>query len=290
MNKISNLFYVFAVSVALFSCSKKDDDNTTINSDEAKVSAKIDLANDDVSSIVQNQYENIDSNSFANKNGELALANCSTIIITRTPAFGTVLNAGDQVVKTVDFGSGCTLSNGNFVSGKIIISYVVPAANATSVTVNYAFDNFYHNANKIVGNKTFVFTKIAATTSIPEHWRALMNMDLEITVNGVVYHRTGSRTTEQTSGFGLALSQRMYEVTGSWTTTPSGGSAWSSSITTPLVVKMSCMNVNKPLLVQGVITFVRNNATATLDYGSGACDNLAVFTMNGNSYNIVIGN
>ena len=57
-----------------------------------------------------------------------------------------------------------------------------------------------------------------------------------------------------------------------------------------LQAKMSCMNLNKPLLVQGVITFTKNNHTATLDYGSGECDNLAVYTVNGNSYNIVIGN
>ena len=288
MRKFSNLFLVFVMAITLFSCNKKEDDNTTITSDEAKVNAKIDLANDDVSAIVQNQYENPESQTLANKNSEVALATCATI--TRVPAFGTSLNPNDSVTKTVDFGTGCTLNNGNFVSGKIIITYTVPAANATSVTVNYLFDNFYHNSNRIVGNKNFVFTKIAATTTIPEHWKAEMNMDLNITVDGVVYHRVGSRTTEQTAGFGLALSQRVYQVTGSWTTTPAGGVAWSSSITTPLVVKMSCMNVNKPLLVQGVITFVRNNATATLNYGDGTCDNLAVFTINGNSFNIVIGN
>ncbi len=288
MKKIANLFFTAVIAVTIFSCSKKDDDTTTITSDEAKVSAKIDLANDDVSAIVQNQYENPDSQTLSNKSGEMSLAVCATI--SRVPAFGTALNVNDNVTKTIDFGAGCTLNNGNFVSGKIIITYVVPAANATSVTVNYLFDNFYHNANKIVGNKNFVFTKIAATTTIPEHWRAVMNMDLDITVNGVVYHRTGSRTTEQTAGFGQAFALHVYQVTGSWTTTPAGGVAWSSSITTPLVVKMSCMNVNKPLLVQGVITFVRNNTTATLDYGDGSCDNLAVYTIGGNSYNIIIGN
>jgi hypothetical protein len=63
-----------------------------------------------------------------------------------------------------------------------------------------------------------------------------------------------------------------------------------STITTPLKAKMSCLNQNKPLLVQGIITFTKNNNTATLDYGNGDCDNLAVYTVNGNSYNIVIGN
>ena len=53
---------------------------------------------------------------------------------------------------------------------------------------------------------------------------------------------------------------------------------------------MSCLAVNKPLLVLGVITFVKNGVTATLDYGNGDCDNTAVFTINGVSYTIIIGN
>ena len=56
------------------------------------------------------------------------------------------------------------------------------------------------------------------------------------------------------------------------------------------MVKMSCIAVNKPLLVKGVITFVRNSHVATLDYGTGDCDNAAVFTLDGVAYPITIGN
>jgi hypothetical protein len=79
-------------------------------------------------------------------------------------------------------------------------------------------------------------------------------------------------------------------VTGNWTTTFPNTTVQTSTITSPLLVKMSCINQNKPLLVQGIITFTRNGNTATLDYGDGTCDNLAVFTINGNAYNIIIGN
>lgn len=285
-------FTIVTFGLLLSSCAKKEDaDTTPLTSDEAKVSAQIDLANDDVASIVQNIYENPDSQTFANKNGETSLAACATI--SRIPAFGSTPAAGTTVTTTVDFGTGCTLQNGNLVSGKIIITYDYPTATATSVTVNYIFNNFTHNGHLVTGTKDFVFTKVAATTTapiIPQHWKAVMNMDLNITINGVVYHRVGSRTTEITAGYNQPLADREYTVTGNWTTTPTGGSAWTSSITTPLLVKMSCMNVNKPLLVKGVITFVRNNSVATLNYGSGNCDNLAVFTFNGNDYNIIIGN
>jgi len=283
--------FILGIIVLLFtvSCSKKDSsDNSSMSKEEAQSSSKIDLANDDVSSIVEDQYNNINSSSFSNKNGELALSTCATI--TRVPSFGTALNDGDQVTKTIDFGSSCILSNNNVVSGKIIISFTYHPT-AASQTVNYNFDNFYHNNIKIEGNKTFTRTMTVATATSPSHPIVVMQMDLTATINGQSHHRVGTRTREIIAGYDTpnVFSDNVYSITGNWTTTHPTGTV-TSTITSPLLAKMSCMNVNKPLLVQGVITFNKNNHSATLDYGSGDCDNLAVYTVNGISYNIVIGN
>jgi hypothetical protein len=283
--------FILGIIVLLFtvSCSKKDSsDNSSMSKEEAQSSSKIDLANDDVSSIVEDQYNNINSSSFSNKNGELALSTCATI--TRVPSFGTVLNDGDQVTKTIDFGSPCILSNNNVVSGKIIISFTYHPT-AASQTVNYNFDNFYHNNIKIEGNKTFTRTMTVATATSPSHPIVVMQMDLTATINGQSHHRVGTRTREIIAGYDTpnVFSDNVYSITGNWTTTHPTGTV-TSTITSPLLAKMSCMNVNKPLLVQGVITFNKNNHSATLDYGTGECDNLAVYTVNGISYNIVIGN
>jgi hypothetical protein len=283
--------FILGIIVLLFtvSCSKKDSsDNSSMSKEEAQSSSKIDLANDDVSSIVEDQYNNINSSSFSNKNGELALSTCATI--TRVPSFGTALNDGDQVTKTIDFGSSYILSNNNVVSGKIIISFTYHPT-APSQTVNYNFDNFYHNNIKIEGNKTFTRTMTVATATSPSHPIVVMQMDLTATINGQSHHRVGTRTREIIAGYDTpnVFSDNVYSITGNWTTTHPTGTV-TSTITSPLLAKMSCMNVNKPLLVQGVITFNKNNHSATLDYGTGECDNLAVYTVNGISYNIVIGN
>ena len=280
--------FVLGIILSLFtvSCSKNDTtDNSSMTKDEAQSSSKIDLASDDVSSIVEDQYNNINSNSFSNKNGEMALSTCATI--TRNPNFGTPLNDSDLVTKTIDFGSGCTLSNNNVVSGKIIISFTYHPT-APSQTVNYSFDNFYHNSIKIEGNKSFTRTM---TTGSNPHPIVVMQMDLTATINGQSHHRVGTRTREIIAGYDTPndVTDNVYSITGNWTTTHPTGTV-SSTITSPLQVKMSCMNLHKPLIVQGIITFTKNNHTATLDYGNGACDNTAIFTVNGNSYTITIGN
>jgi hypothetical protein len=284
-------FIKIAVLCAVFffaSCSKKDYSDNYMSKDEAQSSSKIDLASDDVSSIVEDQYNNINSSTFSNKNGEVAFSNCATI--TRIPSFGTTLVDGVQVTKTIDFGTGCTLSNNNFVSGKIVITFIYHPT-ASSQTVNYSFVDFYHNTIKIEGNKSFTRTMTVATTSTPSHPIVVMNMDLTATINGLIHHRVGTRTREIIAGYDTpnVFIDNVYSITGNWTTTHPTGTVI-STITTPLQAKISCMNTNKPLLVQGVITFSKNNRTATLDYGNGECDNLAVYTVNGNSYNIVIGN
>jgi len=295
MKKIAKFLAPIFVLVA-FSACEKDNVTTTdsLTSDDALVSAKIDIASDDVSNIVDQLFDNIDGSTIAYRgvnNDNSVFSNCATI--TRVPAFGTAITPGTQVTKTIDFGTtGCQLNNGNIVKGKIIISFVFQPT-AVSHTVTYTFDNFYHNNIKFVGTKTFTRSLTAATATMAPHPIVVMQLDMTITLpNGDVYTRVGSRTRELIEGFDTpqVFADNVYKITGNWTTTNPNGSVQTATITTPLRARMSCLAVNKPLLVFGVITFVKNNITATLDYGNGDCDNTAVFTVNGNSYTIIIGN
>lgn len=282
--------------MALFTIScNKDKDNNDFTADEAGVNAKIDLANDDVSDIIEGQFNATMENTTSGKTTELAAAtNLPTCaIITRIPTFGTAPTVGQTVTKTIDFGTtGCAMPNGNVLKGQIIMSFVYNPT-ATSHTINYQFVNFYHNAIKFDGNKTFTRTMSVATATSQSHPIVVMNMQMTVTFpDGRVFERVGTRTREIIEGYGtpLVLADNVYKVTGSWTTTFPNTTVQTSTITTPLLVKMSCIAVNKPLLVKGVITFERNGNIATLDYGNGDCDNLAIFTINGTQYTIVIGN
>ena len=286
------LFGLF-LTLMTIGCSKEDEtDNSTITAEEAGINAKIDVENDDVYNIVENQYDNVDSNTLSYKNsnsGESFLSTCATI--TRVPAFGTTPTVGQTVTKTIDFGTGCQINNGNFLSGKIIISFVYNP-NATTHTVNCTFDNFKHNTRRIEGTKTFTRTMTAATAASPSHPIWVMTMNLTITLSdGRIVTRVGTRTIEIIAGYNTPNSwtDNVYSVTGNWTTTFPNTVTQTSTITSPIIVKLACVPTNSSLS-KGVITFVRNSQTATLDYGNGDCDNLAIFTTNGVSYTITLGN
>lgn len=296
MKNLLRLSVVFLLFITYSSCEKEDTnktDSAQLSSDDALVNAKIDLASDDITSIAEQLFVNINSsilNYRTIEDNTTIFSNCATI--TRIPAFGTALSAGNQVTKTVDFGTtGCELNNGNVVKGKIIITFIYQP-NATSHTVTYTFDNFYHNSIKFEGTRTFTRSMTVPTATSGSHPIVVMQLNMTITMpNGDVFTRIGSRTRELVEGFNTDdLLDNIYRITGSWTTTNQNGNQHTATITEPLMAKMSCISVNKPILAKGIITFVRNNVTSTLNYGNGECDNLAIFTINGNSFTITIGN
>ena len=293
--KAKILILTTLLSVAFFSCTKEEaTENQPITSEEVAINAKIDFANDDIADIVAEQEAKTYINSTDGRSADVAtstFSSCATI--TRVPAFGTAITPGTTVTKTIDFGAGCTLPNGNVLKGKIIITFVYQP-NATTHTINYEFVNFYHNEIKFNGNKSFTRTMSAPTTNTPSLPIITMNMDLTATFpDGRSYNRIGQRVRQFVSGYGDDdWTNNIYKVNGSWTTTFPNAGIQTSTISNdnPLIIKMSCASLHKPLLVQGLITFTRNNHTATLDYGAGECDNIAIFTIDGVQYTIVIGN
>lgn len=293
MKNVLKLAAFVAVLFAYTSCENDATKVSQLTSDDAIVNTKIDLASDDIATIADQLFDDINSNTITYRaidNMNSIFSNCATI--TRIPAFGTAITPGTQVTKTIDFGTtGCTLNNGNVVRGKIIINFVFQPT-AVSHTVTYTFDNFYHNNIKYEGTKTFTRSMTTQTATAAPHPIVVMELDMTITLpNGDQYERVGTRTRELVEGFNTPnFMDNIYKITGNWTTTAPNGNQHTATITEPLRAKMSCIAVNKPILAKGIISFVRNNITSTLNYGNGDCDNIAVFTINGISYTITIGN
>jgi hypothetical protein len=294
MKNALKLVAFITVLMANISCDNDAIKATQLTSDDAIVNTKIDLASDDIATIADQLFDNVNSNTITYRstdNMNTIFSNCATI--TRVPAFGTTLTPGTQVTKTINFGTtGCVLNNGNIVRGKIIITFVYQP-DAVSHTITYRFDDFFHNAIQFEGTKTFTRSMTTPTATTGRHPIVVMELDMTITMpNGDQYERVGTRTRELIEGFSTEnnFMDNIYKITGNWTTTMPNGSQHTATITEPLRAKMSCIAVNKPILAKGIISFVRNNITSTLNYGNGDCDNIAVFTINGISYTIIIGN
>ncbi|MES2410394.1 MAG: hypothetical protein V4535_03005 [Bacteroidota bacterium] len=274
--KTTKIILVLALAFSIFSCSK-DDNNSSSELSEAKVSAQIDQATEDVAKIVEDQYA-LQVTPTAGKSAlqTQELPPCATVTVATTATTWT---------RTVVF-DNCTLPNGNVLDGTIIASGSLNF-DTPSYTISYSFVDFHHNNILIEGNRTVVRTHQSTATLATIHPVATMSIDMTVTFpNGNVYHRVGNRVREMIEGVGTPLiwADNVFSVSGSWTTTFPAGTQ-TSTITTPLRVEVGCPNI-----VSGVVAIVRNDNTATLDYGNGDCDNQATLTINGNTTTITLGN
>ena len=275
--KIKNLVLGLALSMFILSCSKDDNSSPSSDLSDAQVSTKIDMVTEDVAKIAEDQYA-LQVNQGAGKNDleTQDLPECATVTVQLTATTWT---------RTVVF-DNCTLPNGNVLDGTIIVSGSLNF-DTPSHTISYSFVDFHHNNILIEGNRTIVRSLQSTATLTAVHPVANMTIDMTVTFpNGNVYQREGNRVREMIEGFSTPIiwMDNVFSISGSWSTTFPAGTR-TSTITTPLRVEANC-----PHIVSGVVTTVRNDNTATLNYGNGDCDNQATLTVNGNTTTITLGN
>ncbi len=248
--------------MSLFLIVACQDDNETITIEEevvlsdelAKSSAEIDLISDDIGLIVDDAAQEFESAvSF--------LPACVTI--------STQVSGGFSQL-TLDFGDGCELPNGNFVSGIIMMSQEIEAE-LTSRIIQVSFNNFTRNGVLIVGTRS-VTRVLSNDAGNPQ---STAEVDMQVTwPNGATYTRQGTRTREWIEGVNTGTwTDNVFSITGSGTTTGVLGNTHSATITTALRREATCA-----FIVSGVVELSRNDNTGILAYGDGSCDGGATWT------------
>lgn len=245
----------------------------TITTDDALANSEIDISVDDVSTIVEDQFS-VQQNAASRTSEPVKsiLPECAIV---------TTVAETETYTKTIDFGTvGCTMPNGNVLKGKIIVSF---SKNATtpSRTISYTLEGFYHNGKLIEGNKTITHER--KSTDLLEALHPVTTHLIDVTVtfaDGKIYTRKGTHVREMTVGFATLgnWEDNVFKATGNHVTNFPNGAEFTTTIKTPLVFKSIC---RKPFPVEGVVEINKNGGIATLDYGTGECDNLATMTADG---------
>lgn len=254
----------------------------TITTDDAATNSEIDASVDDVSMIAEDQFDMQKSLVAKTSTGmKSMLPPCATV---------TTVLTNETWTRTIDFGTvGCAMPNGNVLKGKIIVSF---SKNFTTPikTISYTLVGFYHNNKLIEGSKTITHEFKKSDLLDVLHPVTTHTIDVKITFpDGKIYTRIGTRVREMVEGFATITNweDNVFKVWGyNITTFPNGSKyTFTTQKTQPLLIKMSC---KMPFPVSGIVEILKNDATATLDYGSGECDNLATMTINGVSKEIVL--
>ncbi|MEP6676405.1 MAG: hypothetical protein ABJA78_14685 [Ferruginibacter sp.] len=269
--KTKNLLFlaVSATLVGFSSCKKTssavDEYETTfeLSADQGIADNLTEDAND-----VLNEAA-VDKNLMGGRGTETAQTTntLSCAAITVTPA------TGFPKTMIIDFGTGCTSTNGVARTGKITV-VLSDSLRKSGSTATMTFDNYFVNGFKKEGIITWTNT---STVQIKSWQRKVENG--KITAPGGNYWlHYGVRDIVQTAGAStpLNLLDDVYSITGNHTVTNAAGKTRTAVILTALEKKATCTNID-----MGTVKVQGPNHFATIDFGNGTCDNIATISIDG---------
>lgn len=274
---LKHFLSLLCISVLVLSCVQDEDETTNqpanFSLDNEQRSTQMSVATDVSYSIVDNGFT--EQVSGSRNFFTTFFPDCAEITHTTNG------NCSSGSI-TIDFGEGCTLNNGNFVEGEVVITYERVDNNTTNFTYNY--NNYAVNLIGVSGGGTGVRT-YSNTNGNPQDY-STENIAFTFPNSSVTGTRVAERTTVWVEGVeSNTWTDNVYEMEGEWTTNLSNGFSRNGLVTETLIFRLNC-----PLIVEGVVQISQNGNNATLDYGDGNCDSIAVLTINGIAYEIYVGN
>ncbi|MGB5645480.1 MAG: hypothetical protein WBM55_00065 [Muriicola sp.] len=254
------------VAALLFSCNKEETapvaEQESFEVAELKASDEAELISEEILNIAEDVYiadEVLSTSKFSYNSDFLPACVTITTVITSTTR-----------ERTIDFGEGCELPNGNTLSGIIFLSYAKDMEQAMN-TLSLSLENFTFNGVAIEGGASIV--RMRAN----ENGNPQSDADANYTAtwpNGDTASFTGNRTREWIEGVGTGFwGDNVYLISGKGTFTGPQGNVFMKETATPLRRELSCR-----FIVSGVLNISRNEATASLDFGDGSCDAKGLLT------------
>ncbi len=280
---------LFFSLLTISSCQKEDSQNGTVEEQEIEASKASSEADSEAEIVFNGIFDDamgVNDEVGVGGTGVFGRLNvCPVVTVTR-------LNPPDlfPVRILMDFGTnGCIGPDGHFRKGKVITTYtnrlMIPGAIATTI-----FDGFYFDSTKVEGTH-----KITNTSATNIARRFTVNViEAKLTKpNGNFIEWNSEKVITQLEGLSTpAPMDDIFKIEGGSRGRVKRGAllvGWQSTILEPLVKRFNCR-----WIVRGVIRTVRLNAStnspwiAVLNFGNGNCDNLAVITINGVSYQITL--
>ncbi|PRX57938.1 hypothetical protein [Flagellimonas meridianipacifica] len=256
----------FALVLSFFvlaSCTNEEEDpiveasnDELITVAELQVSDETEMISEEVSTIAEDVYA-ADEISLTAKSDYASdyLPDCVTI---------TTVVTDTTREKTIDFGEGCELPNGNMLSGIINLSYAKDME-AASKSIALTLENFTFNGVAVEGSADILRVR-SNENGNPQ---GTVNASFEATwPNGDTASFTGTRTREWIEGFGTGFwGDNVFLITGKRTYIGRLGNVYMKEVIVPLRRELACR-----FIVSGILEISRNDNTASLDFGDGNCD------------------
>lgn len=254
------LFLLLVSAMAFTSCNNMNDTppepNLTVVTDDAEVNMA---------------FEDLDNISLTVLSNSGLSARTTAGIPAGNLCEGAIVSIDESTKKiTINFGDGCTSTNGTIRKGIIKLAYtgnlLFPGAKITTT-----FDGYEVNGLKVEGTRTMTNKGVDQESNS-------ISLEVKILNGKVTWPDATSATITSDQMRNLKLStQGEYEVsiTGTASGTNRSGMAYTSSVTDDLIFTKSCIESGVTIPNSGIIAFQFNDIEVTVDYGNGTCDKMA---------------
>lgn len=282
---------IFSFLLIFTACSKENSQSVTADEQEVEAAKVSSEADGDAEIVFNGVFDDA-----MGVNDEVGIAG--------TGVFGRVTACPDVLIErlglpnlfpvkiTLDFGTGCVGRDGHFRKGKVITVYtnrlLIPGAMATTL-----FDGFYFDSIKVEGRHKITNTSPLVIPATSRQFTVDIT-DAKLTKpSGNFIDWESHKVSTQFEG--LVTNNPLddiFRIEGN-----SSGKVkrdnlivlWESNITEALIKRFNCR-----WIVKGKVRTVRRNADANtrwfalLDFGNGNCDNQAIITINGVTFQITL--
>jgi hypothetical protein len=251
---------------ALFSGCNKSNDDAVVDANAESISMQNNESEDAIQDAIDAAEDAFDGVDDGLRNGRSEeTERCATIAI----------NDNARTI-TVDFGNGCNIGGNRTRKGKITISYRGVRNMFAERTI--VLDRYNNGSHTISG--TVVISDRALSGSVLSY--KVLGTNLTITrPNGKQMQISEFRRAVRYN-FGtnlLNVSDDEMQLTGSTVGTAEDGRAFTATITTPVLMKGSCVRANTFYPVSGRYEIKSGNLTIYADWGNGDCDKKITITV-----------
>lgn len=255
-----------AFVISLAACTKNSDED--IDTSQSAFETEVGILSEELekSADVVTFEEDLQSNQLGQLNGPIP--DCATISI-EFPEGGDFPR-----VITIDYGEeNCQIRPNLTKRGKVIVTLSDSMSTVNSQRI-ISFDSFYINDNLVTGER------VLTTLGMNEDGYFVFDIANDFSIGDWSRVTNGSKTFIE--GFETpGYQDNVFLIDGSSTTTRATGLVINRTITESLRVDRSC-----GYITEGTVSITWNEEAASIDFGDGSCDNIAVITRNDQEFEI----
>jgi hypothetical protein len=275
--KIGIAIIAIAFTSIVSSCKKKTSEEKDSDTSSAYDQSLASTSVNDLTSIADEVGRSNSVSSFKTSESSALLSSCASISFDTLAAAKTV---------TINFGTtNCLCNDGRYRRGILKLNFTGRYRDSLTV-ITVTPTNYFVNDNQVLGLKTITNKGHNAAHHLVYEINANISIIKASGAGTVLWNSIRQRewlTGESTPSW----LDDTYAITGNASGTSASGNTFTSVITSPLIRNMA-IGCRKHFTAGTLEHTPSGKATRYIDYGSGACDDIATVTINGNVYTITL--